>query len=171
MKSSAHLRHEARMLAVQFLYQREFHPESESADADYRVFTEELKPERKAAEFGRVLMLGVVKHQPEFDALIVRLLENWDFKRVGLVERNILRLALFELHYRNDIPPVVTLNEAVEIAKELSGDEAGRFVNGLLDRVMKSLQRPLRTATGRKLPAPKLAPAPAVEEPNPAREE
>lgn len=161
------------MLAVQFLYQQEFHPESDDLEEDWLCFTEELKPPAKAAEFGRMLVRGVMKNLPDFNARLVRMLENWDLKRVGLVEKNILRLALFELLHRPDIPPVVALNEAVELAKELSGDDAGKFVNGLLDRVLKTLNRPLRAPVGGKdkskpkvphaEPAPPAPPAPPAD--------
>jgi N utilization substance protein B len=154
---SASVRRDARMLAVQFLFQREFHPDDKDLDKALSFFFEETKAAKAAAEFARVLVRGVVAHQVESDEKLVLISENWDLKRIGIVERNILRLALFELNHRPDIPPVVTVNEAVVLAKELSSEESGKFVNGLLDRVMKTLDRPLRVSAGKasKKPAPR----------------
>jgi N utilization substance protein B len=75
-----------------------------------------------------------------------RYAENWDLKRMGAVDRNVMRVALFEMLHRTDIPPVVSINEAVDLAKELSSDESGRFVNGILDRARRDISRPARAA-------------------------
>ena len=71
--------------------------------------------------------------------------ENGDVKRMARVDRNILRIAIYEMKFRDDIPPVVSINEAVDIARDFSGAGSGKFVNGILDRISKNLGRPLRT--------------------------
>jgi N utilization substance protein B len=71
---------------------------------------------------------------------------------MGAVDRNVMRIALFEMMHRPDIPPVVSINEAVDLAKELSSEESGRFVNGVLDRARKDLDRPARAPAGRSDP-------------------
>ena len=96
--------------------------------------------------FSEDLVRGVVEHEEAIDAKIKAYAENWDFHRIAVVDRNILRLAIYELLYRNDIPPVVSINEAIELAKKFSTEDSGRFVNGILDRVKKDLSRPLRTS-------------------------
>jgi N utilization substance protein B len=83
-------------------------------------------------------------HLPEIDDRIRRYSENFDFNRIAAVDRNILRLAIYEMLFRDDIPPVVSINEAIELAKTFGGTESGRFVNGILDRVRKELTRPAR---------------------------
>ena len=81
------------------------------------------------------------------DEHIVKYADNWDLPRIAAVDRNILRLAIYEMLYRDDIPPVVSINEAVDIAKKFSTSESGAFVNGILDRLKAELTRPSRTAT------------------------
>ena len=78
------------------------------------------------------------------DAQIKTLAQNWEFERIAKIDLAILRVAMFEMMFRKDIPPVVSINEAVEIAKDLSGMESGKFVNGILDRACKDLDRPAR---------------------------
>src|SRR6266542_4920095 len=98
----------------------------------------------RVREFAQPLIEGMVAHLPEVDERIRRYCENYDFRRISAVDRNILRLAIYEMLYRNDIPPVVSINEAIELAKTFGGAESGRFVNGILDRVRKDLDRPAR---------------------------
>ena len=140
-------RHDARLWAVQFLFQREFNlNEMDAALAD---FWAERKPSDKVKEFTEQLINGVLQDRPHLDELLQKYAQNWEVKRMGAVERNIMRLSLFEMLKRDDIPPVVSINEAVELAKELSSDESGRFVNGILDRARKDLDRPARAAVSK----------------------
>jgi N utilization substance protein B len=99
-------------------------------------------------DFAEPLVRGVVAKMPEVDAKLRTLADNWDFERLAVVDRNILRLAVYEMLFRPEIPPVVSINEAIEIAKKFSTAESGKFVNGLLDRVKKELLRPARQAAG-----------------------
>ena len=101
----------------------------------------ELRPASKPIrDFALNLVEGVVQHRAETDA------ENYELGRLAVVDRNILRLAIYEMLFRHDIPPVVSINEAIEIAKRFGTVESSRFVNGILDRVKLDLTRPLRTA-------------------------
>jgi len=86
----------------------------------------------------------MVTHLQEIDERIRRYCENYEFHRISAVDRNVLRLAIYEMLYRDDIPPVVSINEGIELAKAFGGAESGRFVNGILDRVKNDLTRPLR---------------------------
>jgi N utilization substance protein B len=88
----------------------------------------------------------MVSHLPDIDERIRRYAENYEFNRIAPVDRNVLRLAIYEMLYRDDIPPVVSINEAIELAKTFGGADSGRFVNGILDRVRKDLTRPAREA-------------------------
>ena len=76
--------------------------------------------------------------------LIRKFSKNWDIPRIAAVDRNILRLAIYEMLHREDIPPVVSINEAVDIAKRFSTQDSGKFINGILDSVKGDLMRPAR---------------------------
>jgi N utilization substance protein B len=86
-------------------------------------------------DFTTTLVTGVIEHRDEIDAFIQECSTNWSLERIGLVERNILRLAIYELCFLPEIPPNVTINEAVEVAKKYGTEEAPAFINGILDRV------------------------------------
>jgi len=90
----------------------------------------------------------VIERRDELDERIRKYAKNWDLKRMATVDRNIMRLAIYEMLYRLDIPPVVSINEAVDIAKRYSTDDSGKFVNGILDQVRAELLRPARTVDG-----------------------
>ncbi len=137
-------RHEARLWAVQFLYQVEYNKGDRREALD--LFWASRKAGPKLVAFTEELVDGVISHRKEIDSLLARYAEHWDVKRMGMVDRNIMRVALYEMLHRDDIPPVVSINEAVELAKQFSGDESGRFVNGILDRARKDLKRPARAA-------------------------
>ena len=92
-----------------------------------------LSPEIR--DFTTTLVTGVTEHRDEIDACIQECSTNWSLERIGLVERNILRLAIYELCFLPDIPPNVTINEAVEVAKKYGTEEAPAFINGILDRI------------------------------------
>jgi len=92
-----------------------------------------LSPEIR--DFTTTLVTGVIERRDEIDACIQECSTNWSLERIGLVERNILRFAIYELCFLPDIPPNVTINEAVEVAKKYGTEEAPAFINGILDRV------------------------------------
>jgi N utilization substance protein B len=94
--------------------------------------------------FAEPLIRGTLEHIPELDEKIKHYAKNWELHRMAVVDRNILRLAIYEMLHRDDIPPVVSINEAVDIAKRFSTDESGGFVNGILDKVKGDLMRPAR---------------------------
>jgi N utilization substance protein B len=141
------LRRDAREAAVQFLYQVDTH-RPEKIDEALKEFWSQNEEPQNVREFADKLLRGVLEKMPEVDAKIRGLADNWDFERLAVVDRNILRLAVYEMLFRDDIPPVVSINEAIEIAKKFSTAESGKFVNGLLDRAKKDLLRPARQAAG-----------------------
>jgi len=128
-------RHEARLWAVQLLYQREYN--DQDITETFTDFWAERHYSKRMRDFTEKLVCGVESHREELNEWISRCAEHWDLKRIGTVERNIMRVALFEMRYCPDVPPIVAINEAVELAKELSNRESGRFVNGILDRAFK----------------------------------
>jgi N utilization substance protein B len=94
--------------------------------------------------FADKLIRGTIEHREEADQRIRQYAQNWDLHRMAVVDRNILRMAIYEMLHREDIPPIVSINEAVDIAKKFSTQESGKFVNGLLDKVKSDILRPAR---------------------------
>lgn len=163
------LRREARERAVQFLFQYDFNP-PEKLDEALELFWESQRAASLAEEKGNAkwgqetelpppsaheasvrlfadpLIRGSLERRAEVDAQIVKYAKNWDLHRMAVVDRNILRLAVYEMLYREDIPPVVSINEAVDIAKRFSTEDSGKFVNGILDKIKGDLMRPARIA-------------------------
>ncbi len=138
------IRHKAREWAVQFVFQRDFN--NEDIDIALQEFWKGKESSAKAQAFTENIIRGVESHLKEIDTTLNRCAEHWDLHRMGAVDRNVMRVAIYEMLYCPDIPPVVSINEAVEIAKDLSSYESGRFVNGILDRALQELDRPLREA-------------------------
>ena len=137
-------RRQAREWAVQFLFQHDFN--TEELGRAFKDFWSGKKASQTTRQFVENLIIGVLNHQDELDAKIHDYAEHWDVKRMNAVDRNVMRLALFEMLHRQDIPPEVSINEAVDIAKAFSSPESGRFVNGILDRARQDLTRPSRKA-------------------------
>jgi N utilization substance protein B len=140
----------AREWALQVLFQEDFNPGE--LQEDFAEFWTDKHPSERARQFAEDLVRGVLANREQIDKRLQGYAENWALHRMSGVDRNLMRLALYELLYREDIPPVVTINEAVDIAKAFSGEDSGRFVNGILDRARKDLTRPARTAVGGVLP-------------------
>ena len=137
-------RREGREAAVQFLV---FCDLNQGAGPSSAAEFWDLRPASKPIrDFALNLVEGVLAHRVETDERITRYAENYELGRLAVVDRNILRLAIYEMLHRPDIPPVVSINEAIEIAKRFGSEESSRFVNGVLDRVKLDLKRPLRTA-------------------------
>jgi len=141
------LRRDGREAAIQFLYQVEAHKPAD-VEKSLAEFWKQTEEPQNVRDFANDLLRGALEKLPEVDAKIRTLADNWDFDRLAAVDRSILRLAIYEMLFRPEIPPVVSINEAIEIAKKFSTAESGKFVNGLLDRVKKDLLRPARQAAG-----------------------
>lgn len=100
-----------------------------------KMFWEAFPCDGEIQSFAERIALGTEKYFQTIDQKIAHYAENWDLKRMAVVDRNILRLAVYELLYMEDIPPKVTINEGVNLAKKFSELEAGKFVNGILDKI------------------------------------
>lgn len=133
-------RREGREAAIQFLFARDLQGESKPENADDFWTLHSAKTATRA--FAENLIQGVLAHQEQIDAGIARLLENFSFERLAAVDRNVLRVASYELLYCPEVPTPVILNEAIDIAKALSAGESGAFVNGVLDKLARSLRKP-----------------------------
>ena len=132
-------RRRSREFALQVLYQLEI-----SKEDAIRVLTQFQDHFSKGAEgdsFVERLVLGVSEHRQEIDHLIEQYSENWRLDRMNIIDRNILRMAAFELLYCEDIPPKVTLNEAIDLGKRYGTDDSGGFINGILDRIQNEVIR------------------------------
>ncbi len=134
-----------RIAAMQFLYLYESNKGELLADL-LLGFLEQQEKEREYYAFAEELIHGTLQHLDEIDAKIRELAANWKFERIARVDLAILRMACFELLHRPDIPPVVTINEAIDLGKEFSNEESRRFLNGVLDHLSGGLGRSLRTA-------------------------
>ncbi len=163
------MRRQARERAVQFLFQHDLNPPenleralnqfweaqrssvlaAEKGPATWGQPTEPTPPSSDEAAvrlFAEGLVRGVLEKRTQVDEVIVKHAKNWDLHRMAAVDRNILRLAIYEILFRDDIPPVVSINEAVDIAKKFSTQDSGKFVNGILDKVRGEVLRPAREA-------------------------
>jgi N utilization substance protein B len=131
------MRRKARELAVQLLYQHDL--AKVDPEEGMRLFWEYFPADMEAREFCTQLVLGTLDRLAVIDELLSEASENWSLNRMSVVDRNILRLATYELVDRPDIPPSVSLNEAIEIAKKYSSPDAAVFINGVLDRVKRTV--------------------------------
>ena len=138
-------RRENRMCAVQFLYQWELNKPEQLNDA-LRVFLEAKDEEREYYAFAEALIHGVIEHIDSVDEQIKAHAANWTFDRIAKVDLSVLRLAIYELLQRRDIPPIVSINEAIELGKIFSNPDSKRFINGILDQMKNKIDRPLRSA-------------------------
>jgi len=137
-------RREGREAAVQYLFQQDIQVDRTT---DLREqFWKLREGNKKVQEFAARLVGGVNTHLAEVDERIKKYAINFEIGRLNVVDRNILRLAIYEMLHCHDVPPIVAINEAIEIAKRFGGDESGKFVNGILDKVKLELNRPLREA-------------------------
>ena len=98
-------------------------------------FCQTFAPSKKALPFFSELVTGVMKEQPRIDAVIERFSSNWKMSRMSCVDRNILRIAVYELLYCPDIPAKVSINEAIDIGKKFGAEESDSFINGILDSI------------------------------------
>jgi N utilization substance protein B len=98
-------------------------------------------PTPEISQYALDLVEGVQAHQADIDSLIAKYADRWAIERMPVIDRNLVRMALFELLWRVDVPVAVAINEAVELAKSLSTDDSGRFVNGLLGRIVEQHPR------------------------------
>ncbi len=131
-------RRRAREYALQILFQIDFKGK-EIDKNDLKAFWLQKQEKEDVKQFTEDLVQGTVERLNKIDSVIERVAENWLLSRMATVDRNILRIAAYEILYRKDIPSAVTINEAIEIAKKFSASEAVPFINGILDRLAKEM--------------------------------
>lgn len=132
-------RRKSREFALQILYQLDI--TKQDATKTLSQLQDHFSPNEKRDEFTERLVLGVLEHCQEIDGLVEQNSENWRLDRINIVDRNILRIAIFELLYCGEIPPKVTLNEAIDLGKRYGSEDSGSFINGILDRIQNEVVR------------------------------
>lgn len=131
-------RRKAREDTLRILFRLEF--ENKQIEKTLDQYWKSKKASEEIKEYSTWLVNGVISDQAKIDNIIQQVSEHWRISRMALVDRNILRMAVFELLYEENIAPAIVINEAIEIAKKYSGDEAATFVNGILDAIRKDLK-------------------------------
>jgi len=166
---AAKSRRRAREVALRTLYEVEVGKMGPIRVLNDQLAEAKLPPDLE--EFARTLVNGVIKYQKSLDAVLSLSLDDWSLDRLAVVDRAIMRIASFELYHLTELPPAVTLNEAIEIAKKYSTEESGRFVNGVLGRILqkspKSNWAPRLTEVAEMegpVEEPEITEVPAVEE-------
>jgi N utilization substance protein B len=124
-----------RECALKILYRIEI--AKDSVEPSIEDFWSVEKTDDDVEDFANSLVRGIHENLSKIDSLISKYAENWEIKRIAVIDKNILRMGIFELLYRDDIPPKVSINEAIELAKKYGDIDSGKFVNGILDKVRK----------------------------------
>ncbi len=141
-------RREGREAAVQYLFQIDLNGEKHAGDAEVfwalRSGPGKAPVQAKTRVFTEKLVQGVMANLEEIDGWIKKFAANYELSRLAAVDRNILRVATYELIHSLDVAPVVIINEAIEVAKKFGTDKSGGFVNGILDRIKQEVGRPAR---------------------------
>jgi transcription antitermination protein NusB len=138
-------RRKSREIALQMLYQMEVSglPPHEVIDLYYEVASDEDEHARNIPEaarpFAERLVYGVSTHREEIDRMIVAASENWRLERMSIIDRNVLRIAVFEMLHCLEIPPKVSLNEAIDLGKTFGSPDSGAFINGILDHLLPQI--------------------------------
>jgi N utilization substance protein B len=135
-------RRKSREFALQVLYQLDI--TKQDVIKTLAQFQDHFSVNEERDDFMERLVLGVLEYCQEIDRLIEKYSENWRLVRMNIVDRTILRMAIFELLYCEEIPPKVTLNEAIELGKRYGSEDSGSFINGILDRIQnEAVQKPI----------------------------
>lgn len=145
-------RSKAREYALQMLYQMDIR--HALAPQIVEEFWRAHEPTGEVKEFANQLFSGTAAHLPQIDPVITRHADNWDLKRMAVIDRNILRLGVFELLYVDDAPPKVCINEAIELAKRFGDTETSKFINGILDAIHKAHAGAAPPLDVRRAPSP-----------------
>ena len=134
-------RHLARTIALQTLYQWDFNGKPENAVIDMlNQNLEQFAPEFDDNKFSENLIMGVVKNIKDIDGEISSHAPEWPIDQITIIDRNVMRIGIYEMKYDNDIPDKVAINEAIELAKAFGGESSGKFVNGVLGTIYKEIK-------------------------------
>jgi transcription antitermination factor NusB len=131
-------RRKARELTLKALYAYEISGSDAQQVSDDIIQSSQIKEEAK--KFSQILFEKILQNVEKIDGLIRGSVKSWEFSRIALVEKNILRIGVCELFFFSDIPPAITINEAIELAKKYGGKDSKNFINGVLDHLAKALK-------------------------------
>lgn len=144
------VRRRAREHSLQFLYQIDLLKSASSPELDLLKQVElywsnkDKLPEKQVVDFSNIINIGTSENLQILDDIISKYSENWKFNRISKIDRNILRIAVYELLFMKDVPDKVTINEAIEIAKKFGTEESSSFINGILDKINKNIKEGVR---------------------------
>ncbi len=130
-----------RSIVLQSLYEWDFYNHEESLDKIIERDLAEFAPGFEEPDFVHKIVKGVIEHQKQIDQIIEKAAPEWPIAQIALVDRNALRIGLYELLFadKNEVPPKVAINEAIELAKSYGGPNSGKFINGVLGTVYKEM--------------------------------
>jgi N utilization substance protein B len=135
-------RRKSREIAVQMLYQIEIM--EQAPESGVRLFLDNFPVKENVVEYAVELVYGVCNHLKDIDSSMEKFSQHWKIERMTSIDRNILRLATYEIMYKEDIPKKVCINEALEISKKFSSADSSSFINGILDAIVKSKDKNLK---------------------------
>lgn len=133
-------RHLARTVVLQTLFQWDFNNRKENLEDLLKRNLNEFAPGFDDGGFSNDLLDGVISNQKDIDQLIIKNAPEWPIEQITIVDRNVLRIGIYELKFSQDIPPKVAINEAIELAKSFSNESSGKFVNGVLGTIYKEME-------------------------------
>ncbi|MFA6272625.1 MAG: transcription antitermination factor NusB [Patescibacteria group bacterium] len=142
-------RHLARTIAMQSLYEWDFNDREDDVVKVLEHNLKEFAPDFDDKGFSESIVKGVVENRTEIDQLITKYAPEWPLDQITVVDRNVLRIGIFELKFSPEIPPKVAINEAIELAKTFGGESSGKFVNGVLGTIFKKMEE---AGEGKKIP-------------------
>lgn len=132
-------RRKARESALQILFQLEF--DNSQPEETLKQYWISQRSSTETKGYTKQLIIGITAHQEEIDRTVQSGSENWRISRMPIVDRNILRMAVFELFYEKSLAPAIVINEAIEIAKKFGSDKSSPFINGVLDGLLKKMKK------------------------------
>ena len=133
-------RHLARTIALQTLYEWDFNNQHGNPEELIKRNVEEFAPEFDDQQFSEQLVKHVQENLAKLDAVIRQYAPEWPLEQITVVDRNVLRIGIYELQYDKEIPPKVAINEAIELAKTFGGPSSGKFINGVLGTIYKQME-------------------------------
>lgn len=136
-------RHLLRTIALQSLFEWDFHNRQGNLDEILDRVTKEFAPTSEGNEFAKELLTGVISKIDELDEIIVKHAPEWPIDQITIIDRNVLRLGIYEMMFSKETPAKVAINEAVEMGKRFGGESSGKFVNGVLGALYKELPEEL----------------------------
>lgn len=132
-------RHLSRVITLQALFAWDFNKTQGNPEKILEYTEQEFTPDEHENEFTKSLLKGIVERWKELNDLIIKYAPEWPLKQISLIDRNILRIGIYELHFEKNIPPKVAINEAIELSKNYGGENSGKFINGVLGSIYKEM--------------------------------